>query len=129
MSIVTVKPKNLIGNNLLSIAAQMDWTRWSKFLSSPTLERARARALDVTAAAVKSVVPNLKVQTGLYWICLATEDAVQAFYRNSGVLSGGDVLTGCYYLLGAWGALTNPCPAVTAIATARFSAYLLLDYP
>lgn len=39
MSIVTVKLKNLIGNNLLSIAAQMDWTRWSKFLSSPTLRQ------------------------------------------------------------------------------------------
>jgi hypothetical protein len=66
----------------------------------------------------------------MYWVALATEDAVMAFVRSAGstaFLGTGTypMLNGCYYDLGTWGALTNPCPATTYLSnTARFSCTL-----
>ena len=68
------------------------------------------------------VMAPLNLPRGLVWAALATSDGVMSFYRESA--SAWCALSipnfdGCHYTLGAWGALTNPCPAVNANANAK----------
>ena len=86
--------------------------------------------VDVTAAAVYvcAIAPPRSLTRGNYWVCVATQDTVMRFdgaslttYFTGGAHPNFD---GCKYVLGAWGALTNPCPAVTVDSTARPSITL-----
>lgn len=70
-----------------------------------------------------ATLPDIQVNRGIVWVAIATEDATQAFARGP---AGVDIsalsypmLNGCYYTLGAWGPLTNPCPVVTMNISTR----------
>jgi len=78
--------------------------------------------IDVSTTGTKTyaISPAVNLVKGTVWVCVLTEDAVMAFNRSAGTASYlGGVMDGCYYTLDAWGALTDPCPAVTALATSR----------
>jgi hypothetical protein len=87
--------------------------------------------ISVAAVGTKTgtPAPPISVGQGLKaWLALATSDNVQNFFRQSSQpfldSAGVQVLDGCYYALGGWGVLDNPCPAVTADGNARVCACL-----
>ena len=63
--------------------------------------------------------PDIRIERGQAWFAIATEDAVMKTTTMSTMdqrmFFGGvaPMLDGCHYDLVGWGALTNPCPAVT----------------
>jgi hypothetical protein len=67
-----------------------------------------------------AISPAVALPKGTVWVCVLTENNYMVFNRSANAVSYlGGVMDGCYYALGAWGALTNPCPAVTALASSR----------
>jgi len=95
---------------------------WETPLGAPLL----AESGNIAAAVgglVYAIVPPVIVPAGLVWLALATEDAVMQYSAsgNADIFenSADPMMGGCHYLLGAWGALTNPCPAVTRNGNAR----------
>jgi hypothetical protein len=78
--------------------------------------------IDVSATGTKTyaISPAVALPKGIVWVCVLTEDATMAYFRSANAVSYlGWAMDGCYYDLGAWGALTNPCPVITTSAASR----------
>jgi len=78
--------------------------------------------IAATQGARGATAINVWVDAGNYWLGIETEDAIMAFgrtitaqiYDNAFVAADG-----CYYDLGAFGAFTNPCPAIAGASGIR----------
>jgi len=91
--------------------------------------------LDATVTGVKTLTfaTPRKLARGFIWGFVETEDAVIAMTCSTSTNAtlftdiGSEKLIGCYYTLGAYGAPTNPCPAVTQAASGRVAMFLRVD--
>lgn len=75
--------------------------------SPSTLSNGTNRCQELT-------VPDTVLDPGLYWIALAASTTTDTYFYILPQLTIGCTLTGHAYALGAWGPLTNPCPATAA---------------
>ena len=69
----------------------------------------------------KAISPAIEALPGYVWAALLTEDTLFDFIRsgaNSLILS--TEFQGVFYTLGAFGALTDPCPSITETTAAPF---------
>lgn len=73
---------------------------------------------------------NQQLNKGQYFLALETENAVQAFTRCATVAYAITIMPtkwfGCYYDLGAYGVLSNPCPVTTASGIAAHQSYVVV---
>jgi hypothetical protein len=69
-------------------------------------------------------IPNTQLTPGLYWLAVLSDESTTIIYRCDGAYGTGGTLLACYYDIGAYGALTNPCPAITLSNVADFSGYV-----
>jgi len=83
---------------------------------------------DILSAAnttFRTAFASIQLPRGIVWVGLATEDAVMTFVRgvtNLIMLPAGSsqpMMEGARFNMGAWGAPTNPCPAVASDPAAR----------
>ncbi len=87
-----------------------------------------ADSLGVQVASFPSPIP---IPAGFVWAALETADAIVNFRRYVGTPEffdvGSEVLQGASYNRGSYGALTNPCPAVTIGVNSNFTTRLRID--
>lgn len=77
-----------------------------------------------------SISGTVTIQKGMFWTALETEDNTVAFRRlsNTVIVPSDEPLYGSYYTrAGGFGALTNPCPVVTADDTTNFITRMTID--
>lgn len=89
--------------------------------------------MDATITGARSYTfpTALNLDKGFVWIALETADTTVNFSGNTIAEAfadvGSEMLLGCRYDLGGFGALTDPCPAVTYVNIAKINAYLRID--
>ncbi len=72
----------------------------------------------------------IKVPAGMVWVAMAVESTSTflGFVADSAFVQIGDEkLRGCFYTLGAFGNLTNPCPTCTSSADSAFLCAIRVD--
>jgi len=75
---------------------------------------------NISASPARNItvpIPPLALTRGIVWVALATSDNVMQFIRDVtqtfvAATALFPMFEGCAYIMGAWGPLTNPCPAV-----------------
>jgi len=86
--------------------------------------------LSAANTAFRTAFAPIQLPRGLVWVGIATQDGVITFIRALNVStwmpagSAQPMMDSCFYTMGGWGALTNPCPVVTQDSTARPSILL-----
>lgn len=75
------------------------------------------------------VATAFTIKAGMFWMALETEDATMAYRRLSATVASpaGEDIFGCFYDLGSFGALTNPCPTPSDDDTCNFVTLAMVD--
>ncbi len=89
-------------------------------------------AADVLGIRTFTLTTPVFIEAGIIWAALETQDGIVVFNRYSGQPGfaevGSERLSGGRYDRGGgFGALTDPCPAVTSDAATNFLARLRID--
>jgi hypothetical protein len=71
-------------------------------------------------------VATTSLQPGLYWIALVSDENTTKFdrYGVSEFFTGGTFFAAYYDRGGGYGALTDPCPAITALTSMALHAFV-----